>query len=142
MCTSIFGLEKSGRNSPRTNQRVLEEDPTCRKNCQKPAQQTRGNQWIIGPSKPHLLGHWRNPRTHPRIQVTLGVSMAYLTSQKSCTSPMTSFIAYMYEKQCGIKTFHTKYLETSFILQIIENYKSQHMSFLDSRKLGTRPIEY
>ena len=47
-------------------------------------------------------------RVHPRR-----CNMVYLISRWSCTTPQTSFIAYMYKKQCKIKTFHTKYLKAS-----------------------------
>lgn len=69
-------------------------------------------------------------------------NMVQWTSQRSCTISMTSLIKWINENQCKIKSFHTKYHKNKFHTKPQEKTKSQHMSILDSRKLGTRPIQY
>ena len=60
----------------------------------------------------------------------------YLTSRRYCTSRLASFIAYMYETLCGIKTFHMSII----ILQSIFLRISYRMSKYQSRQLRHKNI--
>ena len=52
MCKSIFFMETSRKNSPRTNQTVLEEDPTWEKNYHKQSHLRKVIKCLVGQSTP------------------------------------------------------------------------------------------
>lgn len=63
-------------------------------------------------------------------------NMAYLISCGCFANPLASFIAYMYETLCGIKTFHMSII----ILQSIFQRISYRMSKYQSRQLRHKNI--